>query len=70
MGYLPYSNELMWLSALFVAVGMYFAYLVHVVRMQTLHEVLLMTAALSTPEPNVSKIKASVKKLKNIVKMN
>jgi len=60
----------MWLFALFVAVGVYFAYLVHVVRMQILHEVLALTAALSTPELNVEKMKASVKKIKNMVKID
>ena len=60
----------MWLFALFVAVGVYFAYLVHVVRMQILHEVLALTAALSTPELNVEKMKNSVEKLKNMVNVH
>lgn len=60
----------MWLFALFVAVGVYFAYLVHTVRMQILHEVLALTAALSTPELNVEKMKMSVDKIQNIVKID
>lgn len=60
----------MWLFALFVAVGVYFAYLVHTVRMQILHEVLTLTAALSLPEPNVDKMKISVDKIQNIVKID
>jgi len=60
----------MWLFALFVAVGVYFAYLVHVVRMQILHEVLTLIAALNQPELNVEKMKASVKKIKNMVKID
>ena len=60
----------MWLFALFVAVGVYFAYLVHTVRMQILHEVLTLIAALNLPELNVEKMKNSVEKLKNMITMD
>lgn len=58
---------MIWLMLFCVGVNLYFAYVVHVVRMRILEEVVRLNAALSSPEPNLKGVKDGVKELNRLV---
>lgn len=59
-----------WTPIIFIGILLYFAYIVHTVRMKILQEVVFIKTTLSLKEVDLNDIKHSVKKLENIVKID
>lgn len=55
---------------IFIGILLYFAYIVHTVRMKILQEVVFIKTTLSLKKVNLNDIKSSVIKLENIVKID
>ena len=60
----------MLMPIIFIAMLLYFAYIVHAVRMKILQEVIYIRTTLSLREVNLNDVKSSVQKLENIVKID
>jgi len=60
----------MWLFFFFIGINLYFAYMIHVVRMKILQEVVFIKTTLSLREVNLNQIKNSVNKVNDIIKFH